>query len=130
MSERTRKILSRVNRVVNPLTIKLSRFIPGQAIIETTGRKSGLPRQTPVGGKLEDGSFWVVTEHGRHANYVRNIERDPRVRVWFARQWHTGTARLLDNDDPKERLRRLPTPNSAVVRLVGTNLLTLRIDLD
>jgi deazaflavin-dependent oxidoreductase (nitroreductase family) len=122
--------LRTVNRVVNPLTIKVARFLPGQAVIETTGRKSGLPRRTPVGGKLEDGSFWVVTEHGRYANYVRNIEHNPRVRVQVRGQWRPGTAHLMDDDDPKARLRKLPAHNSAVVRMLGTNLLTLRIDLD
>lgn len=116
--------------IANPINRRLAPFIPGQAVIETTGRKTGQPRHTPVGGRLEDGAFWVVSAHGEHSNYVRNMIADPRVRVQVRGRWHTGTARLLPDDDPHERLRRLPTANGAVVRLLSTDLLTVRIDLD
>jgi hypothetical protein len=36
----------------------------------------------------------------------------------------------LPDDDPRARLAALPRANSAAVRLVGTDLLSLRIDLD
>jgi hypothetical protein len=42
----------------------------------------------------------------------------------------TGTAHLLPADDAKERLRSLPGVNSALVRLAGSDLLTIRVDLD
>jgi hypothetical protein len=45
------------------------------------------------------------------AGYVRNIERDPHVRLKLREglryQWHTGTAYLLSDDDPRERQRWL-----------------------
>ena len=84
--------------------------------------------------------FWIVAEHGIKAGYVRNIESNPRVRVKLRHgilgRWHSGTAEVLANDDPLERQtwlgRRLPASraNAAVVRLMGTELLTVRIDLD
>ena len=74
------------------------------------------------------------------AGYVRNIERDPHVRLklreGFKMRWHTGIAHILSNDDPRERQRWLATqlPSSAgnarAVRLFGTQLLAVRIDLD
>jgi hypothetical protein len=51
------------------------------ALIETTGRRSGKSRVTPVTNGLDGDVFWIVTEHGHKANYVRNIEANPRVRV-------------------------------------------------
>jgi len=42
----------------------------------------------------------------------------------------SGTAQLLPNADAKARLRELPQMNSFGVRSFGTNLLTVRIDLD
>jgi hypothetical protein len=84
--------------------------------------------------------FWLVAEHGMKAGYVRNIERDPRVRLklreGLSYHWQTGTAHLLPNDHPRERQRWLATqlPSSAVnaraVRLFGTQLLSIRIDLN
>jgi deazaflavin-dependent oxidoreductase (nitroreductase family) len=119
----------------NPMVLWIARHFPrglapGLALIETTGRRSGLPRHTPVGGRLEGSSFWVVTEHGHRASYVRNIDANPRVRVMIGGRWRAGTAHLLPDDDPRQRLRRLPTFNSRGVRLLGTDLLTLRVDLD
>lgn len=117
-------------RVVNPMARRTAAFTPGAAVIETTGRNSGLPRRTPVGGALDGSTFWWVSEFGRLSQYVRNIEADPRVRVQVKGRWYAGTATPVDDDDPRERLKLLPKANSAVVRLFGTNLLTMRIDLD
>jgi deazaflavin-dependent oxidoreductase (nitroreductase family) len=103
----------------------------GVVTLETTGRRSGVPRRTPVGRALEGNTLWVVTEYGRKAAYVRNIEANPRVRVRIGRRWRDGTARLLTDDDPRERQRRMPNKlNSAVVRALGTEHITVRIDLD
>lgn len=87
----------------------------------------------PVGHAREGegDTVWVVAEHGRRADYVRNIEQDPRVRLRFGRSWRTGTAMVLPDDDRRERLRRSGRPlNAAMVRLFGTDLLTVRIDLN
>ena len=121
-------------RVVNPLVrALLERGIAPKsvALLETTGRKSGQPRRTPVGNGLRGDEFWVVTEHGRGASYVRNIEANPRVRVKVGRSWRAGTAHILEDDDWRERMRKLGRPaNDTLVRLVGTEHLTIRIDLD
>ncbi|MGW7237144.1 nitroreductase family deazaflavin-dependent oxidoreductase [Streptomyces sp. NPDC054804] len=112
--------------IANPLT----RLLPFQTLLETTGRSSGLPRRTPLGGRRVGGAFWLVSEFGEHSQYVRNIKADPRVRVRIGGKWHAGTAHLMPDDDPVARLRTLPRGNSTAVRLLGTNLLTVRVDLD
>jgi deazaflavin-dependent oxidoreductase (nitroreductase family) len=125
--------------VVNPIVRALFRIglpAPGTAILETIGRKSGQPRRTPVTNGLSDGTFWIVAEHGRRAGYVRNIEASPSVRVRIGRRWRQGTAHLVPEDDPRERLRyigsRRPITrlNTATVRLMQTDLVTIRIDLE
>jgi deazaflavin-dependent oxidoreductase (nitroreductase family) len=119
--------------LVNPLVSAAVRngFLPGWALLETTGRKTGRPRRTPVGNGLVDGTFWIVAEHGRRAGYVRNIEANPRVRVFVSGEWRSGTAAAVPGDDPLERQRLLGRRvNAALVRLMGTDLLTIRIDLD
>ena len=64
-------------------------------------------------------------------SYVSDIENDRRVRVKVGRRWHTGTAYILPDDDPLERLRWLRRPaNDLLLRAVGTEQLTVRIDLD
>ena len=65
---------------------------------------------------------------------------NPRVRLKLRHglraRWHTGTAYLLPDDDPRERQRWLAEQvpgsrsNAAAVRFYDTQLLTVRIDLD
>nr|WP_246011215.1 nitroreductase/quinone reductase family protein [Nocardia mexicana] len=109
---------------------RLVGHLPGQALLETIGRRSGGPRRTPIGGRVVDGSFWMVSDHGFASDYVRNIEANPRVRLQIRSRWYSGTAHLLPEDDALARLRRLPKFNSWNVRILGTDLLTIRVDLD
>ncbi len=121
-----RQVVQGVQRsVVNPV----GRRLP-VTMLETTGRKSGQPRHTAVGGRVIDNQFWMVSEHGEHSDFVRNIKANPAVRVRIGGEWRNGTAHLLPDDDPVQRLGNLPRLNSAVVRLAGTDLLTIRVDLD
>jgi deazaflavin-dependent oxidoreductase (nitroreductase family) len=117
-------------RIVNPITGRLAGHVPWWALLETTGRRSGLPRRNPIGNGLRGDTFWIVAEHGYHADYVRNMMADQRVRVRVDGRWRSGTAILLPEDDPHERQRRLSRFNATVVRAAGTELLTVRIDLD
>src|SRR5919107_1114160 len=114
-------------RLLNPVMVRLleAGVVPrGWALLETTGRRSGQPRRVPVGDGLRGSQFWIVTEHGRHADYVRNIERDPRVRVKVGRRWYTGTAHVVPDDDPHERMRWLRRPlNDAGLRAMASELL-------
>ncbi|MER6381455.1 nitroreductase/quinone reductase family protein [Streptomyces sp. NPDC001118] len=119
-----------VTRFQRYLANPLNRRLPFQVLLETTGRTSGLPRQTPVGGRRTGESFWLVSEFGYKSQYVRNIQADPKVRVRIAGRWHHGTAHLLPDDDPVARLRSLPRFNSTAVRAFGTSLLTIRVDLE
>ena len=121
-------------RLLNPVMRRLleAGLAPrGWALLETTGRRSGEPRRVPVGDGLRGAHFWIVAEHGRHADYVRNIEHDPRVRVKVGRRWYAGTARLLPDDDPRARLRTLRRPlNDAALRAMASEMLVVRVDLD
>jgi deazaflavin-dependent oxidoreductase (nitroreductase family) len=128
--------------VINPLD-KLAFALrippPGDALLETTGRRTGRPRRTPVCDCLEGDTFWIVAQDGRRADYVRNIEANPRVRVKGSLSrggWRTGTAHILDDDDPEERVRILSRANRwrrlclQTSGAIGTSPLTVRIDLD
>lgn len=130
-ARRKRRVVSWIHRhLANPVARRTARFSRGQALIETTGRNSGLPRHTPVGGRVIDGSFWFISEHGHYAQYVRNIEASPRVRLQWRGRWYSGTAHPLPDDDIAARLRQLHGANSMMVRLVATKMLTIRVDLD
>ena len=121
-------------KLLNPLVNAAARAglpTPSVVILETTGRRSGMPRRVPVTRMLDGDTLWIVTEHGRSAAYVRNIEANPRVRVRVGRRWRPGIARVLYDEDWRLRQRQMPNKlNSAVVRAVGTEHVTVRVDLD
>lgn len=114
---------------VQKLLNSIARRLPFQTLLETTGRKSGEPRTTPVGGRRIGNTYWLVSEFGDRSQYIRNIVVDPNVRLRLNGHWHRGTAHPLPGDDPRERMRTLPRYNNVGVRTFGTNLLTVRIDL-
>lgn len=121
-------------RVFNPPIRALAArgLAPGIALLETTGRNSGEPRRTPVSNGLDraTNTFWIVAEMGRKAAYVRNIDADPRVRVRVRGRWRSGTAYVLEGEDPRARLRSISRLNASGVRALGTDLLVVRVDLD
>jgi deazaflavin-dependent oxidoreductase (nitroreductase family) len=128
--------------VINPvvrLAWDLGLPIPGDALLETTGRRTGLRRRTPVCDGLEGETFWLVAQRGRDADWVRNIEANPRVRVKVSEahaHWRSGTAHILDEDDPRERQRILSQASLArrlcisTSKALNTIPLTIRVDLD
>lgn len=130
-------------RLVNPivrLAWDLKLPIPGDALLETTGRRTGRLRYTPVCDGSDGETFWLVSQRGRHADWVRNLAANPRVRVKVGggprAGWRTGTAHILDDDDARERRRILGRGNLArrlcvcTSKAIDTSPLTVRIDLD
>ena len=107
----------------------------GTALLETRGRRSGQPRVTPVTNGLDGAHFWIVTEHGVRADYVRNLLAQPHVRVNADGEWRTGVAHVV-SEDPQARLERIAefTPraraNIDIVRRSATDLQVIRVDLD
>jgi deazaflavin-dependent oxidoreductase (nitroreductase family) len=105
--------------------------VPWWVLLETRGRKSGEPRRTPVTNGVKGNTLWIVAEHGHGANYVKNIKADPRVRIRVQGRWRRGVAHILEDDDARARQTMLGRRfNSALVRLAGTDLLTVRVDLE
>ena len=85
-------------------------------------------------------TFWLIAEHGAKAACVRNLQANPRARVRVRHRGRlirrSGTAHLMAADDPRTRQRTIVGSslgrriNSWGVRLMGTDLMTVRIDLD
>jgi len=134
MRSRKYRLITNIERLNNRLTrFALHKGIAPRAfaLLETTGRRSGRPRYTPIGNGLVGETFWLVAAHGDQADYVRNMRVNPSVRLKIDRQWRSGTAVLLVDDDPHARSHTLPHQwDAAIGRLMATAPLTIRIDLD
>jgi deazaflavin-dependent oxidoreductase (nitroreductase family) len=134
MRSRKYRVVTTMERVSNRVTRSALRagIAPRAfALLETTGRRTGHPRHTPVGNGLVGEVFWLVAAHGTQADYVRNLQSEPRVRVKVGGAWRSGTATVLPEDDPAVRSRALPCQwDAAIGRLMASAPLTVRIDLD
>jgi deazaflavin-dependent oxidoreductase (nitroreductase family) len=134
-SDRKRRLITKIQvRILNPPIKALAAhgLVPSVALLETTGCKSGKPRTTPVSKGLDRATdtFWVVSEQGRKAAYVRNMQADPRVRLRIGRRWRSGRATILEDEDPHVHLQHMSKLNAAAIRAMGTDLLTVRVDLE
>ena len=126
--------------VLNPMVRGLFRLgvsPPLTALIETTGRKTGRVRHTPVNYARDGQTLWVIAQHGRHAGWVLNLEAEPRIRARLGphvahaatRSWSTTTTRA-----PAVRtFARNPLARAMIastLRALETAPVSLRIDLD
>lgn len=126
--------------VVNPvarLGVRLGLAPRHFALVETRGCRSGLRRQTPVGGAMVGPAFWVVAVHGADSAYVKNLKAEPAVRVKVRRNWYSGRAAVVPDDDPLARHHQIVAANGWVGRVDGvffratmTTPVSVRIDLD
>lgn len=64
--------------------------------LTTTGRKTGLPREIEIWFIVHDGAFYVFAEGFREADWVKNVIRNPRVKVRVGDRALDATARVLD----------------------------------
>jgi len=131
-ADRKRKRIRRVQRYFLNPPVRLATWagiVPGNVLVETVGRRSGKRRQTPVGMKVDGDTGWVVSEHGRKASYVRNIEAQPDVRVRIGRRWREAQAHVVPDDDVEARLAWFGRAGHvAAVRRFGTDLVSVRFD--
>lgn len=135
-----RRVDDRVIKKGMRLLLRLGLAPTAFALLETTGRHTGLARHTPVGNGLVGDTFWLIAARGDAAHYVRNIQHDSAVRVKIGRRWSSGLAQILPDDDPGRRsayilahsgwLRRLDARAlEASVRLQDSTPRVIRISI-
>lgn len=73
--------------------------------LTTIGRVSGQPRTIEIWFVASSGRFYLFAESFRRANWVRNIERNPNVRVELGGRELAATARVLDRDRDSDTWR-------------------------
>ena len=88
-------------------------------LLTTTGRKTGLPRQTPLQFEVVDGLITIASARGQEADSFKNILANPRVHVQVQKREFDAAAEPVT--DPRRiadflemRLRRHPV----MVRLI------------
>jgi deazaflavin-dependent oxidoreductase (nitroreductase family) len=104
-------------------------------LLTTTGRKSGLPRLTPLQFEELDGKYYLGSARGVEADWFRNAQANPRVQCQIRDHKFDGVARAITS--PEEvadllalRLKRHPLMIGLLMRLEGLPLRFKRSDLE
>lgn len=116
-------------RILKPLTRGLAGFAPWWVLLETTGRRTGKRRRTPLADGVFDGrQLLLIAVHGEHSRFAHNIAADPRVRVKRRGRWRDGTATFQPVDDAT--LRRFGRYARLGLQTFADDPMALRIDLE
>ena len=97
---------------------------PPILLLTTTGRKSGLPRRTPLQYQLIDGIYYCGSMRGDKADWYRNILAEPRVFLTVGDSHIPALAEAIEDDERvlaflKVRLQRSPRMIAAIMRADG-----------
>jgi deazaflavin-dependent oxidoreductase (nitroreductase family) len=117
--------MRRLNRRLASQVIGRGRGPSGVVLLLTTiGRKSGQPRVTPLQYEEDQGVVYVASARGAHADWFRNIQANPRVKVQIASRVFEGLAEPIA--DPARiadflllRLKRHPIMMRAMLAMEG-----------
>ncbi len=93
-------------------------------LLEHTGRKSGLPRETVLEViRHDDQSFDIAAAYGAKSDWFRNIEADPKVRISTGRIQHAeATAVLADMATAKSAFADYTEAHPAAAKAFGKSL--------
>lgn len=64
--------------------------------LTTTGRVTGKPREIEIWFVESAGKLYILAEHFHKAQWVKNIERNARVRIRLGEREFDATGRVLD----------------------------------
>ncbi|MBN1428434.1 MAG: nitroreductase family deazaflavin-dependent oxidoreductase [Anaerolineae bacterium] len=93
-------------------------------LLTTTGRKSGMPRVTPLQYEEVDGAIYLGAARGRQADWVRNIAANSNVTIRVGRRQFRGIAEIVSDipriaDFLEMRLQRHPKMVGAMLKAEG-----------
>jgi deazaflavin-dependent oxidoreductase (nitroreductase family) len=77
---------------------------PGWVLLTTTGRKTGLPREVLLPCERSRDALIVISTYGWRSHWIRNLKRDPRVRITVGGWILTGKAEVIEDLEQKRSI--------------------------
>jgi len=105
-------------------------------LLTTIGRKTGLPRQTPLQYEEVDGDYYIASARGPDADWFKNIRANPKIHVQIRDLEFDAVAEPVTDpvriaDFIELRLRRHPVMIRLIMHLFdGLPLRFSRTDLE
>jgi len=65
--------------------------------LTTTGRRTGLAREIEIWFTERGDRYYLIAEHRERADWVRNLQAQPRVHVRLGDRQFDATARVVDD---------------------------------
>lgn len=93
---------------------------PGWVVLTTIGRRTGLARETLLPCGRRNGEIVVISTYGWRSDWIRNLRKNPKVRVTRDGAVVPGRAEIVEG---LERKRQVVTENPLVIvpfRIVRT----------
>jgi len=111
---------------------RMSRMV---LLLTTTGRKTGLERTTPLQFEEIDGLCYIASARGRQADWFRNLQADPHVRVRVGERQFDALAEAITDperiaDFLEYRIQRHPRMIGTMLRLEGLPSRHTRVQLE
>jgi len=75
--------------------------------LETTGRVSGRPHEIEIWFVAEGSTIYMLSGGGYGADWVKNLQTTPRVRVRIGDRTFAGSARVLAGESDELHARQL-----------------------
>ncbi len=121
--------LERFWKTINPLTRPLAGYVPWWVLLETTGRRTGTRRRSPLAsGPLRGSELSLLSVYGDSSAFVRNIRANPRVRVKRRGRWIDGRADVVAASP--EALAQLGLYARHVLIRIGSDPKVVRLTID
>ena len=76
----------------------------GWVLLTTTGRRTGLPRETLLPCARSDNEVFLISTYGWQSDWVRNLRKNPEVKVTCNGVVVSGHAELIEDLDEKTRI--------------------------
>ncbi len=77
---------------------------PGWVLLTTTGRRTGLPRETLLPCARSDNHVFLISTYGWQSDWIRNLRKNPEVKVTRDGLVVSGHAEMIENLDDKTRI--------------------------
>jgi deazaflavin-dependent oxidoreductase (nitroreductase family) len=91
-------------------------------VLTHTGRRSGLPRQTPVNYAPVEGAVYCTAGFGRRCDWYRNLLANPDVEVRLPHErWRGRAEDVSESAERTLRLRQVLVASGFAAYLAGLN---------
>jgi deazaflavin-dependent oxidoreductase (nitroreductase family) len=86
-------------------TLAPSQISASVCYLETIGRVTGQPHGIEIWFAADSDTIWMLSGSGDQSDWVKNLQRNPAVRIRIAGEWVSGLASVVADPVQAQRAR-------------------------